>query len=148
MKLGSWIDRHKAGFNPRPAPKSGTMLFNFAVKRGYLFQSASRSEERDDTSPVVPIAACVKFQSASRSEERDDASWAAAAASFTAFQSASRSEERDDAGLRARLAAASLFQSASRSEERDDRRRSWKVRRNDDVSIRVPLRRAGRYCDF
>ncbi len=83
------------------------------------------------------------------------------------FQSASRSEERDDGSARSRrpwhgcfnprpapksgtietiknLVIEETFQSASRSEERDDILQTLDARYFPNVSIRVPLRRAGR----
>src|SRR5690606_27400205 len=49
--------RHQTRFNPRPAPKSGTTkgLPPFSVKP--LFQSASRSEERDDVEAALGVGA-------------------------------------------------------------------------------------------
>ena len=155
-------------FNPRPAPKSGAISRRDPSGSGIRrFQSAPRSEERGDRrarrcgppagcfnprpapkSGAIPdkarFRAPVVFQSAPRSEERGDKSACSTSSTFRLFQSAPRSEERGDQtsiekGKMIHVSIRAPLRRAGRSFEVS----GGKVLRN--VSIRAPLRRAGRF---
>ncbi len=129
-------------FNPRPAPKSGAMRSAPLSASLPAFQSAPRSEERGDCAPVdkllfervsirAPLRragryrlsadrlACTMFQSAPRSEERGDFAERRGSATPGGFNP--RPAPKSGAILGARDAVGNVV-----------------------VSIRAPLRRAGR----
>ncbi len=158
----------RCGFNPRPPPKSGAMwYFNDWDGDNNLFQSAPPSEERGDSVLVAAWNGYGWFQSAPPSEERGDLGLNTLVVGIELFQSAPPSEERGDdpprsraprrhcfnprpppksgamTEARSRFVARKSFQSAPPSEERGDTA-YCPFGLGEIVSIRAPLRRAGR----
>ena len=84
------------------------------------------------------------FQSAPRSEERGDVEFNNYVWVICMFQSAPRSEERGDFASCGRMTMFRRFQSAPRSEERGDCADAQGSTGPPGVSIRAPLRGAGR----
>ena len=115
---------------------------------GSEFQSAPRSEERGDPADPSGLPTSSEFQSAPRSEERGDANLESGRAPNCSFNP--RPAPRSGAMLKPRDNTNSTpeFQSAPRSEERGDGQPFLKILKILTVSIRAPLRGAGRCCNF
>ena len=129
-------------FNPRPAPKSGTIISASLSALASAFQSASRSEERNDSATLSERRMVnVSIRVPLRRAERFFAS--TSLGGVLLFQSASRSEERNDGRLRLVLQLDCCFNPRP-APKSGTMAKSGLTTWATPVSIRVPLRRAER----